>query len=52
MFEYGALFDSSFAEQLQETLHAVINQLVGLPYYWYIIGLLLLALFVKVMTIK
>lgn len=52
MFEYGALFDSSFAEQLHEALRAIINQLAGLPYYWYIIGLLLLALFVKALTIK
>lgn len=52
MFAYGALIDSSFAEQVQHVWRDFIGQLGGVHNYWFIIFLVVLVLFLKFLAIK
>lgn len=53
MFEYGALFNnSSFTEQLRNTWYVIASFFRETPFYWYIIALVLLVLFIRLLSNK
>jgi len=47
MFEYGALFNSSFSEQLQDGWYRMAGFVGDLPFYWYIVIFVVLILLFK-----
>ena len=47
MLEYGALFNSSFAEQLRDSWNSMVGFLGNLPFYWYIVIIIVLILLAR-----
>lgn len=52
MFGYGALLDNSMGEHLRSALYDFTNLLKGIPFYWYVIALIVLALLAKLLVKK
>lgn len=50
MIEYGALFNGSFAEQLGESFDSLVRLLSEISPLWYVGGIILFVLFVRMLT--
>ena len=50
MFEYGALFNGSLAEQVRSGIYDLITLLKNIPIYWYAVAIVLFFLFVRLLT--
>lgn len=50
MFEYGALFNTSFADQFDENFHSLVLMLSEISPLWYVGGVILFVIFVRMLT--
>jgi len=52
MFEYGALFSGSLAEQMRSGVYDLFALIKSVPIYWYAVAVILFFLFVRLLTRK
>lgn len=50
MFEYGAIINKSSGGQLPDFWYELTSFFRGLPFYWYIVALIVFVLLVRLLT--